>query len=74
MVQQSRKYRNRQLKKRLQAIQNKLHEYVQLGADVALILRFPEKESGYSYLSSNEFLEVIEQVVGAAQGILKTHY
>ena len=60
---QSVKLRNRQLKKRTQALENKVHGIKQLGVDVVLVLKFPGKESGYSYVSSEEFLDRIMQIV-----------
>lgn len=63
MVQRSSRSRNRQLRKRLLAIENKLHQYGELGAEVALVIRFPGKESGYSYVTSEDFLERMHDVV-----------
>ncbi|UPX12653.1 uncharacterized protein EKO05_0003194 [Ascochyta rabiei] len=62
MVQRSTRSRNRQLRKRLSAIENKLHQYGELGAEVALVIRFPSKESGYSYVTSGDFLERIYDI------------
>ncbi|RYN15878.1 hypothetical protein AA0119_g12807 [Alternaria tenuissima] len=62
MVQRSTRSRNRQLRKRLIAIQNKLHQYGELGAEVALVIRFPGKDSGYSYVTSEDFLARIHDV------------
>lgn len=63
MAQQSTKYRNRQLKKRTQALENKVEGIRKLGVKVVLVLGFPEKDAGYSYVSSEEFFQRIQQVV-----------
>ena len=62
-MQRSTRSRNRQLRKRLFAVENKLHQYGELGAEVALVIRFPGKDSGYSYVTSEDFLERIHDVV-----------
>lgn len=63
MVRLSTRYRNKQLRKRLRGLENKAHEYGKLGVDVVLVLGYPEREGGYSYVTSEAFLERITQVV-----------
>lgn len=63
MVEQSTRDRNKQLKKRLHGLENKVYQYGELGVDIALIIGFREKEGGYSYTTSEEFLQRISQVV-----------
>jgi hypothetical protein len=65
MVMQSTRYRARQLRKRLRGLENKAHEYGKLGVDVVLVLEFPGREGGYSYVTSEESVERIAKVVRA---------
>jgi FAD synthase len=64
MAKQSARDRNKQLKKRLRGLENKVYQYGELGVDVALVIGFREKEGGYSYTTSEEFLQRISQIVG----------
>ena len=56
--------RNRKLKKRLQGLESKLCKYHELGAEIALVIRFPNKDSGYTFTSSDDMLSSADQIVG----------
>lgn len=63
IVQRSTRSQNRQLRKQLPAIENKLHQYGGLGTEVTLVIHFSGKNSGYFYVTSEDFLERIHDVV-----------
>lgn len=69
MVQPSR-YRSKQLRKRLHGLQNKAHEYGQLGVNVVLVLEYHGREGGYSYVTSEDFFERISEVVSAQTRVI----
>ncbi|CAI6342328.1 unnamed protein product [Periconia digitata] len=62
MAEQSKRDRNKQLKKRLDGLENKVYQYGELGVDIALIIGYREKEGGYSYTTSEEFLQRIPEL------------
>ncbi|KAF2113708.1 hypothetical protein BDV96DRAFT_601186 [Lophiotrema nucula] len=66
MVRLLTRYGDKQLRKRLIGLENKAHEYGQLGVNVALVLEYPGREGGYSYITSEDFLRRIAQVIKRA--------
>ena len=72
MAKQSARDRNKQLKKRLRGLENKVYQYGELGVDVALVISFREKEGGYSYTTSEEFLQRISQIVSVLSQLSTT--